>query len=279
MSTIMDLATADVQGENTPTHLQRVRSRAKGSLVGLFSSDDYPNEALRKGETGTVSVQLTVGTDGRVKECRVRLSSASPSLDASTCRILADRAKFDPALDRAGQPVTDRYSQRITWKIPKPDGEPVGGAKAQILVVEHADGRLDCTMWGENLAVSDPEVCQQWRKWAKDSLAQLPNPLSAPYRATLTFETLLGEGIPIATNPEMTIRGAARLWIDQAGRVTSCQPLADASLNGDDAIDLCSRADERRFVTLPATAKDRGDRQMVTIRSISFEAGEPSTTK
>jgi TonB family protein len=123
-----------------------------------------PLRICRKGETGTVSVQLTVGTDGRVKECRVRLSSASPSLDASTCRILADRAKFDPALDRAGQPVTDRYSQRITWKIPKPDGEPVGGAKAQILVVEHADGRLDCTMWGENLAVSDPEVCQQWRK-------------------------------------------------------------------------------------------------------------------
>lgn len=272
---ITTLMTVAAHGATTSNRLQRRSTRAKGSLVGLFSSDDYPNDALGKGETGTVSVLLTIGADGRVSDCRLRLSSLSPSLDAATCRILAERARFEPARDRAGHPVTDKYSQRITWKIPSPDPQPVGGVNEQMMLVEHADGRFDCMSSPEDLTSSIPGFCAMWRKQVQGRLAQLPSPMTAPYRATFTLRTLLGEGIPTVTTSETTIRGAARLQINEMGRVTGCQPIFEASLNGDDATDLCNHADEQRYVALPSALKDRGDRRMIVIRTLSFEVGEP----
>ncbi|HJR83550.1 MAG TPA: energy transducer TonB, partial [Sphingomicrobium sp.] len=83
----------------------------------LFSSDDYPSDALRNEDQGTVGVSLSIGTDGRVTACSVTSSSGSRSLDNATCRILRSRARFTPAKLSNGQPTTDRYSQRITWRL------------------------------------------------------------------------------------------------------------------------------------------------------------------
>jgi len=98
--------------------VKRESARAKGSLVGLFSSDDYPNSALSANEQGTTAVRLTIGTDGRVSACDITQSSGSSALDNATCNILRRRARFSPAMDSNGQPTTDTYSQRITWKVP-----------------------------------------------------------------------------------------------------------------------------------------------------------------
>ncbi|MEO6248561.1 MAG: energy transducer TonB [Sphingomicrobium sp.] len=101
-----------------PPPVKREGARAKGSLVGLFSSDDYPNSALSANEQGTTAVHLTIGTDGRVSGCDISQSSGSSALDSATCNILRRRARFSPAIDSNGQPTTDTYSQRITWKVP-----------------------------------------------------------------------------------------------------------------------------------------------------------------
>lgn len=270
---LMVLAAMSANDARDATHGLR-GSRAKGTLVGLFSSDDYPSEALRAGETGTVHVLLTIDTSGRVSDCHVKLSSLSPSLDAATCRVLSERARFEPAHDRAGRPVADNYSQRITWKIPAVDAQPVGGLEFHISIVEHIDGHFDCTTSPEKLAIPPADLCENTRELAKRSLDKIGIPLSVPYRATTTFQTLLGEGIPVVKNPEMTIRGVARLRIDQAGHVTGCQPIPEASLNGDDGTDLCSHADEQGYEKLPAAGKNRGDRMMLVIRSLSYERGD-----
>ncbi len=101
-----------------PPPVKRESARAKGSLVGLFSSEDYPNSALSANEQGTTSVRLTIGTDGRVSGCEIAGSSGSSALDNATCNILRRRARFTPAVDSNGQPTSDTYSQRITWKVP-----------------------------------------------------------------------------------------------------------------------------------------------------------------
>ncbi|WP_395000998.1 energy transducer TonB [Sphingomonas sp.] len=101
-----------------PAPVKRESARAKGSLIGLFSSEDYPNSALSANEQGTTAVQLTIGTDGRVSGCNITSSSGSSSLDNATCNILRRRARFSPALDSDGHPTTDTYSQRITWRVP-----------------------------------------------------------------------------------------------------------------------------------------------------------------
>jgi periplasmic protein TonB len=93
-------------------------ARAKGNLVSLFSTDDYPQSAIRNEEQGTTAVKLTIGPDGRVADCSITASSGSSALDNATCSILRRRARFTPAKDQAGNPVSDSYSQRIRWELP-----------------------------------------------------------------------------------------------------------------------------------------------------------------
>jgi protein TonB len=93
-------------------------ARARGNLVALFSTDDYPQSAIRNEEQGTTAVRLTIGPDGRVSDCAVTSSSGSSSLDSATCSILRRRARFTPAKDQAGNPISDSYSQRIRWELP-----------------------------------------------------------------------------------------------------------------------------------------------------------------
>ncbi len=99
-----------------PAKVTKAQS-ARGNLQGLFSGDDYPQDALRNEETGATSVSLSIGPDGRVTGCSVTRSSGSRSLDNATCRILRSRARFTPAKLSNGQPTTDTYSQTIRWQI------------------------------------------------------------------------------------------------------------------------------------------------------------------
>ena len=94
-------------------------AKAKGNLPSLFSTDDYPQSALRNEESGTTAVRLTVGPDGRVSDCSVTASSGSTTLDSTTCSILRRRARFTPAKDQNGNPTTDTTTTRIRWEIPQ----------------------------------------------------------------------------------------------------------------------------------------------------------------
>jgi len=93
-------------------------AKARGNLLSLFSNDDYPQSALRNEESGTTSVRLSIGTDGRVTDCQVTRSSGSTALDNTTCSILRRRARFTPAKDSAGNPISDSYSQTVRWVLP-----------------------------------------------------------------------------------------------------------------------------------------------------------------
>ena len=90
----------------------------------VFTDADYPKEALAKEEAGAVGFRLSVGADGRVRDCAVEISSGSPSLDSTTCRLLLERARFTPAADAAGKPVPDVHRGRITWALPARDELP-----------------------------------------------------------------------------------------------------------------------------------------------------------
>jgi len=87
-----------------------------GSLQGLFSADDYPPSSLDNNEQGSVTVTLTIGPSGRVTGCSAA-GSASSTLKSTTCRIVTARARFSPAQDANGNPITSSYSQTITWRI------------------------------------------------------------------------------------------------------------------------------------------------------------------
>jgi protein TonB len=79
--------------------------------------ENYPARALREEIEGTVGVRVTVTPDGRATGCSVTSSSGSDILDAAACQGMERYARFDPALDAAGNPTSDTYSTRITYRL------------------------------------------------------------------------------------------------------------------------------------------------------------------
>jgi protein TonB len=84
----------------------------------MFSNDDYPRSALRKHEQGKVCYRITIGTDGRVSDCRINASSGYASLDEVTCKIAQERMRFLPARDEAGNARIDQVDLAIIWRLP-----------------------------------------------------------------------------------------------------------------------------------------------------------------
>ena len=258
----------------------RAVKRAKGSLVGLFSAEDYPNDALRRGDEGTVGVRLTIGTDGRTSRCAVTASSHSPSLDAATCRILTERAGFAPARDRRGKPTIDHYSQRITWRIPAAPPILFADTTQALVMMVPVSGEPACTLHSTGAqapTISKADCARMLPNW-KSFLSILAIDFVAPYRISALDEMRLGDLLPATPDPQRTIRGGAALTIDPEGKISDCRPIAALSLNGDDGASLCDGKREMRFPALPATDKLRAPRTLTMIRSLRYEALPPTVS-
>ncbi|HEX9964589.1 MAG TPA: TonB family protein [Allosphingosinicella sp.] len=93
-------------------------ARARANLASYVSDQDYPSTAVRNEEQGTTRFKLVVGPDGKVRECSVTSSSGSSALDATTCRLMRQRAKFSPATGSDGKPTSDTVSSAIRWVLP-----------------------------------------------------------------------------------------------------------------------------------------------------------------
>ena len=85
----------------------------------VFDTDDYPTEALRNHQSGATSVRIRVEADGRLSDCTVTRSSGSQALDATTCRVIKQRARYSPARDDAGTPIASIDTVKIKWTIPQ----------------------------------------------------------------------------------------------------------------------------------------------------------------
>lgn len=90
-----------------------------GSIAEWFSQDDYPALALSQHIEGNVKVRFVVDKDGHVRQCNPITSSGSPLLDATTCAILMNNARYWPARDSAGTALTQIETQNVKWQIPK----------------------------------------------------------------------------------------------------------------------------------------------------------------
>lgn len=87
----------------------------------INSAKDYPKETrdLRIGDH--VIVALTVGTDGRVKNCRIHRPSRDAQADEITCDLATKRFRFRPATDAAGNPVESIFGWKQRWFYPQPN--------------------------------------------------------------------------------------------------------------------------------------------------------------
>lgn len=88
-----------------------------GSFDQWVRSVDYPADAVRQNAQGTVKMKAIIGTDGRVRDCKVEGSSGHRNLDEDTCRLIEERARFIPARDAARQPIETEYTVTFTWRL------------------------------------------------------------------------------------------------------------------------------------------------------------------
>ena len=100
-----------------PPPPKRANPVPRGNPARWVSNDDYPSRAIREEAQGTVRFTLTVGPDGRVSNCAVTSSSGNETLDSTACRLLTQRARFDPKLDAEGKPTTGTWSNSFRWQL------------------------------------------------------------------------------------------------------------------------------------------------------------------
>lgn len=75
----------------------------------------YPSVSRRRGEEGTVILELLVLKDGSVDDVRIKESSGFPRLDKSAMEAVR-RWKYNPAR-RDGQAIDYRYLQPVTFSL------------------------------------------------------------------------------------------------------------------------------------------------------------------
>ncbi|MCM0000659.1 MAG: energy transducer TonB [Erythrobacter sp.] len=92
-----------------------------GKPSDWVSNADYPPAAWRNREEGEVRYALDVDREGAVTGCRITKSTATPTLEAETCRLLSERARFLPKQDKESRPVGSVYSGRMRWTRREPE--------------------------------------------------------------------------------------------------------------------------------------------------------------
>lgn len=99
-----------------PSQARGVRPDGQARWASRIQQN-YPSRAVRDGTEGTVGVSVTVGADGRVSACSVTSSSGSSILDQAACNGMERYARFDPALNDAGNPISASWSTRIVYRL------------------------------------------------------------------------------------------------------------------------------------------------------------------
>ena len=93
-------------------------SRAVKIAGDITATRDYPARTRTQRIGTSVIVVLTVGTDGRVRGCRIHKPSPDAEADAITCRLARERFRFRPATDRAGNPIESEFGWQQRWFAP-----------------------------------------------------------------------------------------------------------------------------------------------------------------
>ncbi len=78
---------------------------------------DLPRALWDAQAAGMVTYRATIGTNGRLSDCRIVRTSGNAALDAATCALALRHVRFRPARDAAGRKVTDTALFEQEWTV------------------------------------------------------------------------------------------------------------------------------------------------------------------
>ena len=73
---------------------------------------------IRPGMNADATVVVQVQSNGAANDCVVIHSTGDAAVDARTCKIFVERARYRPARDRAGQPIRAPLLASLAWGRP-----------------------------------------------------------------------------------------------------------------------------------------------------------------
>ena len=91
------------------------RPRPSGRPNTWIRPADYPRAMLTAGKQALVSFRLMVDAVGTPTACEIQRSYNDKKFNEVTCALLIRRARFSPALDAKGQPVSSYYLNTVRW--------------------------------------------------------------------------------------------------------------------------------------------------------------------
>jgi TonB family protein len=101
----------------TDAEQKNIAAPAVGDVRTVFSSSDYPDEALSREQQGDAQFLLLIDEKGKVAKCDVVKPSGIPALDGMACQVIRERAEFKPAVDHLGKPIRSSYvTPPISWR-------------------------------------------------------------------------------------------------------------------------------------------------------------------
>ena len=95
-----------------------VNAKPANNPARWVTDSDYRSIWVRREYTGTARFTLDISASGRVSNCTITSSTGHTQLDTATCRLITDRARFNPALDSNGAPTTGTFTSSINWQLP-----------------------------------------------------------------------------------------------------------------------------------------------------------------
>lgn len=95
-----------------------LKQRATSNVGRLFSASDYPAVAESKEQQGSVKFVLLVDELGRVADCTIIETSGVAALDAQSCSVVKEKARFTPAIGLDGKPAKDSNVRTVKWQFP-----------------------------------------------------------------------------------------------------------------------------------------------------------------
>lgn len=123
VATILPLLAVSMSAGASPL-LAKAPARATASPTPVGSPgdwidpSDYPAAAQHFKMAGITGFRLSVDATGKPVRCDIIQSSGFDVLDHATCERLMANARFFPARDRAGKPMTSGYTNRVRWQLP-----------------------------------------------------------------------------------------------------------------------------------------------------------------
>ena len=211
-------------------------------VTNIIRAEDYPAEAAKAQESGTVVARMQVTGDGRPLDCIIVESSRSASLDRATCRIFMERARFTETAKRhRGEPFAVRLS--VKWVL---DVEPYEryASFSRVSLSIAAEGQpISCTddayWFGKQVrkedCSTDPEVATTVANYRKIEGMVGRTLVIENHFLTRSFVPRPGEdddGYAFA-------RTLVEVAIGQDGKPTGCLIVED---NTDNASDPCAMA-------------------------------------